>query len=521
MRHALTAFVFVALAYGTAALAADPPRVEGLSNPQSQSIGKKACTDGPGPAVFVPQGDPCPGEGLRSGNRPGGAPATPAPATPRPEDPAAAQRRSDARESDRMRENYQTSQKIAEAWKHFKGDGVPVDIQRAFSLFRSACYSLVGGRACAMAAMIIIERPDAAWHLNESPGYPSTITSHGYEEALELTDLGCRLGQDAEACYMRCFVSLDAGRGSVCKPYAPWDERTARYQVDLQAFRQQNGFGRPPAVGHTRPAPPPVAAAPPRAPAAPAPAWRPPTPAAVPPPPQRTAAEWVELHKRAPDAPSGNLEQALRVDPNHAEASFLLGRIQAKAPGKAERDKGLALMQRAVALAPDNVAYLRGMGQALQGDPERWTEAAAALRQATEREPANAENWSTLVAAHTATGRGALALPLLDAAVARQPDNAALWVERGRLALQLRQPAVAMTSFQKAVDLDADQTASRVELARLQCEAGKRQAAVANFEAVLERGAMKDWTLGLYNECRTRLKLPTLARWEGRTAQRP
>ena len=45
----------------SAAIAADPPRIERGTNPQSQTIGKRACPNAPGGLVWVPYSDPCPG----------------------------------------------------------------------------------------------------------------------------------------------------------------------------------------------------------------------------------------------------------------------------------------------------------------------------------------------------------------------------------------------------------------------------------------------------------------------------
>ncbi len=189
------------LAWTLGASAADPTRIEQLSSPQSQTIGKKFCTGGPQGGVWVPNADPCPGTGSSSGGSP--APAGDARANMMNE-----AERYERQQRDNQRLRMESAEQAGIAFKqgerYLAGDGVPRDVGRAFYLFRAACSFSDNHYGCGNAGEVLLKFPVEGRSQMERDIRSSALI------AFDIAGNGCWRG-DRSACFVQRRASIEAG----------------------------------------------------------------------------------------------------------------------------------------------------------------------------------------------------------------------------------------------------------------------------------------------------------------------
>jgi tetratricopeptide (TPR) repeat protein len=129
--------------------------------------------------------------------------------------------------------------------------------------------------------------------------------------------------------------------------------------------------------------------------------------------------------------------QVLRESPDQAEATHLLGVIALQV-GK--HGVGIPLIEKAVALEPDNAIFRANLGSAL-GATGRFEEAAAHLSAAVARDPIRVDAHNNLGLSLSKLGRLAEALDCFERVLRLQPDHAeahynraTTWLRRGDFA---------------------------------------------------------------------------------------
>lgn len=487
------------LLWAVAAGAADPPRIEPLSNPQSQSIGRKVCPGLPG--VYVPLFDPCPGE------------RAPAPAAV--SGPAPSTARSPSRP---MLPPYEAVTPMQhEAAAQFQR-GIEARARRdwgaAFKSFHEACMGSNYKRGCGAAVDVWDTHRDDARRALPNPVSPAFLAIDG-----------CGAG-DVLACFTLCAGSVERTAGE-----RPVDAAMVRRQcmdriqpAEVEAVASYSRarmaearFARS-APAPAPPPPVPAAALSPAPPPMSVPSAMPPQATAPKPPP--TAASLLADYKKQGFMNPASLQAVLRLEPDHPEALYLLA--NAYTSMGLSPDQAVASAQRATALEPDRALYWRGLGIALARS-KRWGEAMPALQKSVDLDPSDETAWKELLDVHDTWGfKAGDPKGLMNRAVQRYPEKAFLWRLRGEAAKRRNERALALDSYQRSAALDPKDLVTQMELGRLACDARRRQDAVHAFEAALELKPEHSTLFIEYNQCRFRLGLAELPGNRPRaTAARP
>lgn len=201
-----------------------------------------------------------------------------------------------------------------------------------------------------------------------------------------------------------------------------------------------------------------------------------------------------------PDEAANSLRTALGHEPGHLNALVALAMLLA-APGSPDGkiDEGIALLRRAVALAPDNAALLFTAGNILR-ECGRFGEAEPLYRAALARAPNDVPSLNNLGLTLTALGRAGEALELYGKAVRLQPRDPKPHNNAGQALMALGRIEEAAGAFQQAVRLAPDFAEAHGNLGRACLKLGHREAAAAAFQRQTELrprdAAAQEW-LGL------------------------
>ncbi len=177
--------------------------------------------------------------------------------------------------------------------------------------------------------------------------------------------------------------------------------------------------------------------------------------------------------------------EALRLDPNDAEALFHLGNRRRE---RGELDAAIDHYQRALAGAPAHPGLLNNLGLALEsrGDVLR---AEGCYRQALRAQPRFAEALANLAQLHTRQKRHREAVAAYQQALAIRRDfPLAFWISRGMSLGETGAPDLAEDCFREAVRLDPERAQSHMDVGSMCVIQGKFDAA----QAALGRAAELD-----------------------------
>ena len=143
-------------------------------------------------------------------------------------------------------------------------------------------------------------------------------------------------------------------------------------------------------------------------------------------------------------------EALLRDDPADAEALQFLGVLRLQ---QGRRGDAIALLERALAIAPSNLACLNNLGNALHA-AGRHADAAVRYRAALELAPGNVEVLANLGSALAAAARYEEALAACDEALSRGARTARVLAKRAIALSGLDRLEEALVAFDEALSLD-------------------------------------------------------------------
>ena len=183
---------------------------------------------------------------------------------------------------------------------------------------------------------------------------------------------------------------------------------------------------------------------------------------------------------RMAEAESG-YRAILAAEPIHALALHGLGLV---ALGSNHLGPGLALMERAAVLDPDNLRVLvdLGVARAMNGKQE---EAAVALRQAVALAPDNLSaryNFGLLL---FRSGSYDAAIAELTHVTDREPKHSGAWMNLGLARMRSGDPAAALKCLARCVELEPYDGGARLNYANLLLETGDVDGAIREYRPLL------------------------------------
>lgn len=173
--------------------------------------------------------------------------------------------------------------------------------------------------------------------------------------------------------------------------------------------------------------------------------------------------------------------RALAVDPEHAEANFLLGCVAHKT---GHIQPAIQLMQKAVSQAPENAHYLGRLATAL-ADAGRFDDAIAAFGRADAITPDDASLQNNFAAALHNVGRREEAERRFRHALALDPAQANTWYNLGNLYESQGRYAKAVEVYERAVGLAPQVAAIQNNLARVYEAKGDFGRAIEHYRKAL------------------------------------
>lgn len=190
----------------------------------------------------------------------------------------------------------------------------------------------------------------------------------------------------------------------------------------------------------------------------------------------------VEAHR------AGRLAEAeaaygrlLEIDPNHADASHLLGLVYHQ---QGRNDLAVGFIETAIGLNSDVGNYHNSLGLALRA-LRRWEDAELALRTAVALDPNDADAHNNLGLLYTDQRRFAQAEESLRRSLELRPDNSGALSNLGRALVALARPLEAIPVLQSACRLDTEHADYMNSLGVALREAGRYAESQGAFEQAL------------------------------------
>ena len=174
----------------------------------------------------------------------------------------------------------------------------------------------------------------------------------------------------------------------------------------------------------------------------------------------------------------------------HPQAAHLQSRMGQMLVRSGARQEGLAAMQRAVLLAPQQTTYVRDLAGVLVdlGDPQA---AIRALKAGLEQNPGDEMLPVSLARLHEAAGEWEPALGYYTRALQRQPDNVAWRRQRARCLYRLQDFDRAIAEFQTCLEYDVNSlgVADKIEFGDACLRAGDLDRATWVFGEIAASGS--------------------------------
>ncbi|MEW6381748.1 MAG: tetratricopeptide repeat protein [bacterium] len=177
------------------------------------------------------------------------------------------------------------------------------------------------------------------------------------------------------------------------------------------------------------------------------------------------------------------IEQALRIDPNYAEAHTQAGNLFLS---QANLDKAAAHFETAIRIDSQNTSAYHNLGliYGSQGKPDL---AIQYCRQAISLDPNNPEAHNNLGSIYLNQGRFAEALEELKKAVALRPAYQNAIINLGMTYFALKDYTLAEQEYRRAIGLDKDCAEGYNQLGLLYLEKGDFPAALSSYQELLSR----------------------------------
>jgi Tfp pilus assembly protein PilF len=219
----------------------------------------------------------------------------------------------------------------------------------------------------------------------------------------------------------------------------------------------------------------------------------PPTPTTIPPTPTLTstptpsASEHVELGMAYVE--EGQLEEAIiefeeaiRLDPDHADAHLKLGTAYHK-QGKLE--EAIAAYKKVVELDPDSATAHSNLGLAYY-DQGRLDEAIAAYKKAVELDPDSATAHSNLGLAYAHQGQLDEAVAEYKEAIRLDPNYPAAHHNLGLAHASQGRLDEAIAEYKEAIGIDPDHLGAHIDLGLAYANQGRLDEAIGEWEAAVK-----------------------------------
>jgi tetratricopeptide (TPR) repeat protein len=178
-----------------------------------------------------------------------------------------------------------------------------------------------------------------------------------------------------------------------------------------------------------------------------------------------------------------DLEETIKLDPEQAEAQYLVGRLYAHLGQGENALKALDAAVRLTEADPSARAKALMIRANVQTDPQRRQADYDEAVKLTPRDP-NALRFRGM--AHFAQSHFEAALADFDAALAIEPDDADTHEARGLALSMMEKYDEAMESFNKAIELAPESAMAYVHRARVRAMKGDNPAALADSEIALK-----------------------------------
>lgn len=195
-----------------------------------------------------------------------------------------------------------------------------------------------------------------------------------------------------------------------------------------------------------------------------------------------------ELRRGQFSAARPRLERILKREPNLIPALHFLGVLEHMDGASA---KGLALLQRAHAQAPDDFDIRKNLGNMLN-DMNRCEQAEALYRAILAERPADASNHANLCVALRKLGRSEEAVASGWRAVELGPDNVAAWLALANALSFTRALEQAVQAFERVIALKPDFSPAHNSLCRLLLRI-EQSGLISRFRLTRTRQAYRRW----------------------------
>ncbi len=201
----------------------------------------------------------------------------------------------------------------------------------------------------------------------------------------------------------------------------------------------------------------------------------------------------IEHHKAGRLQQAAQLyEQVLRADPNNVGALHLMGRLGHQ---MGKHDFAVDLIQRAVAIKPDEAIFHCSLGNALNA-AGRKTEAIESYGRAIAIKPDEAIFHNSLGNTLNAAGRTTEAIESYEKAIAIDPKNAGAHNNLGLVCRDLERIDEALEQFRTAIDLDPTHVGAHNNMALTLTGIGQPDGAIELYEKAL---TLKTMPFGVYS----------------------
>jgi len=216
----------------------------------------------------------------------------------------------------------------------------------------------------------------------------------------------------------------------------------------------------------------------------------------------RTAAEYLEralvrMVKRKSKEAWEDASEAIRQDPDNAEAYLLRGQISS---GSEEKD--MADLRRALAINPQMArAYVR-MAQIVQGrnnNEDMWQHGL----KATEVDPQEPTGWAVCAFVRYSQGRYQEAIALYDRALGLNPYRAVWYNNRGNCYSSLKNYVRSVVDYTSALDVDPYLQEAWVNRADSRLELGDLEGALSDATRIIELAPRYGWGYAKRGEVRS------------------
>lgn len=186
------------------------------------------------------------------------------------------------------------------------------------------------------------------------------------------------------------------------------------------------------------------------------------------------------------------LEQAIQLAHNATELARFYGLQGAVLRILGRRSEAVHSFDMSIQQVPDLYLAWRHRAYVLV-EMEHYAEAVAALKQLSEHDTLNSDDWGYYARALAKLGRYEEALHSIDRQLASDPESASAWSIRGRILHQMERYEDAVKAFVRATDFGFDAPATWFEMGDTLNRLGRYDEALEVFRTAHQKNSDKVW----------------------------